>query len=90
MRSYDDYKNRPGNLTLLEKTNQYRRGQIEHKAKQGRVRQERKLLTRSLVALTEVGQNIDFRINAVGGFPAWNAASIEKRHALLIALAQEV
>jgi len=49
-------------------------------------------LTRSLVALTEVGQNTSIsRINAkLEAFPVWNAASIERRHVLLIALAQEV
>ena len=46
----------------------------------------------SLVALTDVGQNTSIsRINAkLEAFPAWNAASIEKRHAMLIALAQDV
>jgi len=49
-------------------------------------------LTRSLVALTEVGQNTSIsRINAkLEAFPAWNAASIENRHGMLIALAQDV
>jgi len=45
-----------------------------------------------LVALTDVGQNTSIsRINAkLEAFPAWNAATIEKRHAMLIALAQDV
>lgn len=48
--------------------------------------------TRSLEALTEVGQNTFIsRINAkLQAFPEWNAASIEERHVVLIALAQEV
>ena len=49
-------------------------------------------LTRSLVALTDVGQNTSIsRINAkLEAFPAWNSATVEKRHAMLIALAQDV
>jgi len=44
------------------------------------------------VALTDVGQNTSIsRINTkLEAFSNWNAASIEKRHALLIALTREV
>ena len=89
---YDDYKNRLGNLTLLEKPINIVAGNDFYKAKQAEYGKSGNYLTRSLVALTEVGQNTSIsRINAkLEAFPAWNAASIEKRHALLIALAQEV
>lgn len=89
---YDDYKNRLGNLTLLEKPINIVAGNDFYKAKQAEYGKSGNYLTRSLVALTEVGQNTSIsRINAkLEAFPAWNAASIEKRHVLLIALAQEV
>ncbi|ASJ23806.1 DUF262 domain-containing HNH endonuclease family protein [Laribacter hongkongensis] len=89
---YDDYKNRLGNLTLLEKPINIVAGNDFYKAKQAEYGKSGNYLTRSLVALTEVGQNTSIsRINAkLEAFPVWNAASIEKRHALLIALAQEV
>lgn len=89
---YDDYKNRLGNLTLLEKPINIVAGNDFYKAKQAEYGKSGNYLTRSLVALTEVGQNTYIsRINAkLEAFPNWNAASIEKRHALLIALAQEV
>lgn len=89
---YDDYKNRLGNLTLLEKPINIVAGNDFYTAKQAEYGKSGNYLTRSLVALTDVGQNTSIsRINAkLEAFPAWNAASIEKRHALLIALAQEV
>ena len=89
---YDDYKNRLGNLTLLEKPINIVAGNDFYKAKQAEYGKSGNYLTRSLVALTEVGQNTSIsRINAkLESFSTWNAASIEKRHALLIALAQEV
>ena len=89
---YDDYKNRLGNLTLLEKPINIVAGNDFYKAKQTEYSKNGNYLTRILVALTEVGQNTSIsRINAkLEAFPAWNAASIERRHALLIALAQEV
>lgn len=89
---YDDYKNRLGNLTLLEKPINIVAGNDFYTAKQVEYGKSGNYLTRSLVALTDVGQNTSIsRINAkLEAFPAWNAASIEKRHALLIVLAQEV
>ncbi|MBG4836084.1 DUF262 domain-containing protein [Pseudomonas aeruginosa] len=89
---YDDYKNRLGNLTLLEKPINIVAGNDFYTAKQVEYSKSGNYLTRSLVALTDVGQNTSIsRINAkLEAFPAWNAASIEKRHALLIALAQDV
>ncbi|MCF5884982.1 DUF262 domain-containing protein [Aeromonas veronii] len=89
---YDDYKNRLGNLTLLEKPinivagNDFYTGKLVEYSKSGNY------LTRSLVMLINVGQNTSIsRINAkLESFPSWNALSIEKRHGLLISLAQDV
>lgn len=90
--AYDDFKNRLGNLTLLEKPINIVAGNDFYTAKQVEYSKSGNYLTRSLVALTDVGQNTSIsRINAkLEAFPAWNAASIEKRHAMLIALAQDV
>ncbi len=89
---YDDYKNRLGNLTLLEKPINIVAGNDFYTAKQVEYIKSGNYLTRSLVALTAVGQNTSIsRINAkLEAFPAWSAATIEKRHAMLIALAQDV
>ncbi|MCA3154449.1 MAG: DUF262 domain-containing protein [Burkholderiales bacterium] len=90
--AYDDYKNRLGNLTLLEKPINIVAGNDFYAAKQVEYGKSGNYLTRSLVALTDVGQNTSIsRINTkLAAFPAWNAASIEQRHGLLISLAQEV
>ena len=89
---YDDYKNRLGNLTLLEKPINIVAGNDFYTAKQAEYRKSSNYLTRSLVELTNVGQNTSItRINEkLESFADWNAASIEKRHGLLIALAQDV
>ena len=89
---YDDYKNRLGNLTLLEKPINIVAGNDFYTAKQVEYGKSGNYLTRSLAALTDVGQNTSIsRINAkLEAFPNWNAASIEKRHAMLIALARDV
>lgn len=89
---YDDYKNRLGNLTLLEKPINIVAGNDFYAAKKIEYGKCGNYMTRSLVKLTDVGQNTSIsRINAkLAAFPAWNAASIEKRHGLLISLVQEV
>ncbi len=89
---YDDYKNRLGNLTLLEKPINIVAGNDFYLAKLSEYRKSANYLTRSLVALTDVGQNTSIsRINAkLESFPAWNAKSIEKRHELLIVLIKDI
>ena len=89
---YDDYKNRLGNLTLLEKPINIVAGNDFYTAKQVEYSKSGNYLTRSLVVLTDVGQNTSIsRINAkLEAFPAWSAAAIEKRHGMLIALARDV
>ena len=89
---YDDYKNRLGNLTLLEKPINIVAGNDFYVAKQLEYSKSGNYLTRSLVALADVGQDTSVtRINAkLEAFPEWNTASIEKRHMLLITLAKDV
>lgn len=61
-------------------------------AKQKEYRKSGNYLTRSLVELTKVGQDTSIsRVNErLEAFPTWVAASIEQRHSVLIALAQEI
>ncbi|MBO8042495.1 HNH endonuclease, partial [Pseudomonas aeruginosa] len=89
---YDDYKNRLGNLTLLEKPINIVAGNDFYTAKQVEYGKSGNYLTRSLVALTEVGQNTSIsRINEkLSAFPVWDASSIEKRHDILLTLARDV
>lgn len=62
--AYDDYKNRLGNLTLLEKPINIVAGNDFYTAKQAEYRKSGNYLTRSLVELTSVGQNTSIsRIN---------------------------
>ena len=89
---YDSYKNRLGNLTLLEKPINIVASNDFYAKKQEEYRKSASYLTRSLVELVHVGQNTSIsRINEkLEAFPAWNAASIDKRHALLMGLAQDI
>ena len=89
---YDDYKTRLGNLTLLEKHINIVASNDFYTKKQGEYRKSSNYLTRSLVELTNVGQNTSIsRINEkLEAFPTWDAAAIDKRHALLMALAQNI
>ena len=90
--AYDDHKNRLGNLTLLERPINIVAGNDFYAAKQAEYRKSSNYLTRSLVELTSVGQNTSIsRINEkLEAFPAWDAASIENRHGMLMALARDV
>ncbi len=90
--AYDDYKNRLGNLTLLEKPINIVAGNDFYAAKQAEYRKSGNYLTRSLVELASVGQNTSIsRINEkLKAFPVWDAKAIEARHGLLITLAQDV
>lgn len=90
--TYDDYKNRLGNLTLLEKPINIVAGNEFFITKQSEYRKCGNYLTRSLAELTVVGQNTSItRINEkLEAFFIWNAESIERRHKLLIALAREI
>lgn len=89
---YEDYKNRLGNLALLEKPINIVAGNDFYTAKQAEYRKSSNYLTRSLVELTNVGQNTSIsRINEkLQAFSAWDVASIEARHGMLMALARDV
>lgn len=89
---YDDFKNRLGNLTLLEKPINIVAGNEFYAVKKVEYSKSANYLTRSLVALTEVGQNTSIsRMNEkLSSFPTWDAKAIEKRHGILINLAQEI
>jgi hypothetical protein len=89
---YEDYKNRLGNLTLLEKPINIVAGNDFYALKQPEYKKSSNYLTRSIVQLTNVGQNTSTsRINEkLASFDSWNAQSIDKRHAFLIALGQEI
>lgn len=90
--AYDDYKNRLGNLTLLEKPINIVAGNDFYIAKKAEYSKSSNYLMRSLVELTSVGQNTSIsRINEkLEAFSEWNAKSIDKRQAMLIHLALDV
>jgi hypothetical protein len=89
---YDDYKNGLGNLTLLEKPINIVASNEYYTAKQAEYRKSSNYLMRSLVELTNVGQNTSITRNneKLESFPDWDAASIEKRHGMLMKLARDV
>ena len=69
---YDDYKNRLGNLTLLEKPINIVAGNNFYTTKQAEYGKSGNYLTRSLVALTDVGQDTSISKinNKLEAFPA--------------------
>lgn len=91
-KSYDDYKVRLGNLTLLEKpinivaSNGFFDEKKTYYVKSGNY------LTRSIVGLSVVGKNSSItRINGkLIAFGSWSAPDIEKRQNMLIALGKDV
>ncbi len=91
-KDYDEYKNRLGNLTLLEKPINIVAGNDFYFGKCSEYSKSSNYLTRSLVKLTEVGQDTSItRINEkLASFEKWDAAAIDKRHGLLVTLALDV
>ena len=91
-RYYDHEKNRLGNLTLLEKPLNIIAGNDFFALKKAKYLECSSYLTRSLVRRAEGGQNTSIsRINVkLAAFEEWTAASIDKRHELLAALAKEI
>ena len=89
---YDEFKARLGNLTLLEKPINIVAGNDFYAAKQNEYRKSGNYLTRSLVEITEVGQNTSIsRINEkLDAFPSWGATAIDERQELLIGLVEDV
>ena len=76
--NYDEYKNRLGNFTLLEKPINIVASNNFYEAKKAEYKKCKHYLTRSLVELTVVGNNSSInRINKkLKSFDKWSAASI--------------
>lgn len=89
---YDSYKNRLGNLTLLEKPINIVASNDFYTYKKPEYSKSGNYLTRSLVDLVNVGKNTSIsRINEkLESFSTWNASAIEKRHSLLTNLVSEI
>jgi len=89
---YDEYKNRLGNLTLLEKPINIVAGNNFFEAKKKEYLKCKYYLTSSIAQITKVGVNTSItRINRqLQAFDDWTPANIDKRQDLLIALAKDV
>lgn len=90
--NYDAYKNKLGNLTLLEKPINIVASNDFYAAKKVEYNKCSYYLTSSLAGLTTVGNNSSInRINQkLAAFDAWTATSIDQRHALLIDMAKDI
>jgi hypothetical protein len=90
--NYDDYKNRLGNFTLLEKPINIVASNGFFEAKKAEYKKCKHYLTSSIVELTVVGKNSSInRINEkLKAFENWTAASIDQRQGMLIELAKDV
>lgn len=89
---YDEYKNRLGNLTLLEKPINIVASNDFFLAKCEEYKKSKYYLTSSIAELTVVGNNTSInRINQMlKSFTDWNASSIDRRQAVLTNLAKEI
>lgn len=89
---YDEYKNRLGNLTLLEKPINIVVGNDFFLKKCEEYKKSKYYLTSSIPGLTVVGNNTSInRINQMlKSFTEWKASSIDERQALLSGLAKEI
>lgn len=89
---YNDYKNRLGNFTLLEKPINIVASNNFFDKKKPEYRKCKHYLTSSIVEITTVGK--DSSINRINGklksFEEWSAASIDERQAMLAELARDV
>lgn len=90
--AYDDYKNRLGNLTLLEKPINITAGNDFYQQKVSEYRKSKNYLTSSLAEIMTVGINSSInRINQhLQAYDVWTSATIEDRHQKLIELALQV
>lgn len=89
---YDNYKNRLGNLTLLEKPINIVASNDFYTLKTPEYKKSGTYFTRSLVELVPVGKNSSItRINEkLKSFHDWDAKSIDERHDMLIALTKDI
>lgn len=90
--NYDVYKNKLGNLTLLEKPINIVASNDFYAAKKVEYSKCSYYLTSSLAGLTTVGNNSSInRINQkLAAFDEWTASNIDHRHALLIEMAKDI
>ena len=91
-KDYDVYKNRLGNLTLLEKPINIVAGNGYFKVKCDEYKKCKYYLTSSIAELTTVGNNSSInRINVkLESFANWDAESIERRQSQLINLSSDI
>lgn len=91
-KSYDEYKARLGNLTLLEKPINIVAGNGFFERKTREYVKSGNYLTRSIAGLSTVGKNSSItRINEkLRAFQGWSAQDIEQRQDMLIALGKDV
>jgi hypothetical protein len=91
-KSYDEYKVRLGNLTMLEKPINIVASNGFFTEKKPEYMKCGNYLTRSIVGLSAVGKNSSItRINAkLRAFDQWSATEIESRQDMLIGLAKDV
>ncbi|HEY5041604.1 MAG TPA: DUF262 domain-containing protein [Verrucomicrobiae bacterium] len=89
---YDEYKNKLGNLTLLEKPLNILASNNFFTKKTAEYANCKYYLTSSIVGLAEVGNNSSItRINnKLAAFSEWTADNIDKRQTLLISLTREI
>jgi|LakMenEpi03Aug12_release.lakeMendotaPanAssembly.Ray.scaffolds.fasta_scaffold12389_16 hypothetical protein len=90
--NYDEYKNRLGNITLLEKPINIVASNGFFESKQAEYKKCKHYLTSSMVELVTVGKNSSTnRINEkLKAFAKWNVEAINERQAMLIELSKEV
>ena len=90
--SYEEYKIKLGNLTLLEKPINIVASNNFFALKKAEYAKCKYYLTSSIAGLTPVGKNSSItRINEkLLAFDDWSATSIDKRHGILIGLVREV
>jgi hypothetical protein len=90
--NYDEYKNRLGNFTLLEKPINIVASNNFFEGKKSEYKKCMHYLTSSIVELTVVGKNSSInRINEkLKPFENWTASNIDQRQAMLIELAKDV
>ncbi len=91
-KSYDEYKVRLGNLTLLEKPINIVAGNGFFEKKKAEYVKSGNYLTRSIAGLSAVGKNSSItRINdKLLAFESWSGQAIELRQEMLIALGKEL
>jgi Protein of unknown function (DUF1524) len=91
-KSYDEYKVRLGNLTLLEKPINIVASNGFFDKKKAEYANSGNYLTRSIAGLSMVGKNSSItRINEkLHAYQSWSAQDIDQRQEMLIALGKDV